>query len=176
MTLAEITVFYAVCNIEHITIINASLKFFKKMPVQKEIFRFHENPISIANLLINALILIQSLVPQNLLYHFRLFHIHLFILSFCSNHIWLDIWARKVYLKTLRAHSNIQGTRRALGNLYTLRVLEYSDWTPVLGHLRYLGTEALSTLSTAALVHVSTRDTLFSKFVHLWKSLHHTVS
>ena len=117
MTLAEITVFYAVCNIEHITIINASLKFLKKMPVQKEIFRFHENPISIANLLINALILIQSLVPQNLLYHFRLFHIHLFILSFLlQSHLIRHLGTQSVFKDSQSAleHSRDSESTREL--------------------------------------------------------------
>ena len=102
---------------------------------------------------------------------------HLLYLVYCSNHIWSNIRARKAHLETLREHSNIQGTRRALG---------YSEGTQVRGHLRYLISSALArhldtwtlrghaegarahlghsdTQSTRTLGHLGTWGTLFSR-------------
>ena len=99
-------------------------------------------------------------------------YIFWFLVS-CSNHIWLDLCAHKVHLKTLRAHSNIQGTWRALGHLDFLRVPGH--WGDTRRGLWHSGTWTLTAHSSEALVHFGNRDTLFSRFCHLWRSLHHTV-
>ena len=72
--------------------------------------------------------------------------------------------AQDLHLKTLREHSNIYGTRRALGHLDTRRALRgHSEGTRALGHLRHSGTRTLMALghlegtrALRALRHLST--------------------
>ena len=115
--------------------INASLKFLINVPTQKAKFlqkSLHKSdiPNQFQKLFKSVLWycynikLLKFFSTIFLFLHFFLFTWNMSLcLAFCSSHIWLDIRAWDVHLKTLRKHSNIWGTRRALGHLATRRTL-----------------------------------------------------
>ena len=115
----------------NVKIINTSLTFFIKVPTQKARFNLYKRQI-----LKNQ---IQELYKRS-----EFFFLH-YCLVFRSSHIWLDIQARDVHLKTLRRYSgswvlggHSEGTWKALGHLESTR--------RALGDLRYMDTQTLRTL------------------------------
>ena len=103
----------------NVKIINASLKFLIKVPIQKakSYKNLYINQISQTNFksFLNqrsdTASILSSLNSSLPFFSFCIsFFLHekIFLyLAFCSSHIWLDIQARDVHLKTLRGHSNI---------------------------------------------------------------------
>ena len=110
---------------------------------------------------------------------FVLLHIHFLVLSILfQSHLTRPLCTQGSFKNT---QSTLEYSRK-LESTRTLGLFEgtgtlggHSEGTVALGHLRYFGTWTLTAHSSEALVHFGNRDTLFSRFCHLWRSLHHTV-